>query len=345
MAKLINIVETPEAITAEAVSLVWEAYEAPRKRLPRARIVEHRFTVSIPKVSEDVAPLAFVVEHFPQMTLDYKEYRAGYDQPIRWYMGEFYTPARFIDHPYYSGTYTTAREELRRAITEPGVPEYVLKDYAAAIARDEVKANKWYSYSCETAESVEQDAARFVSGLLVIGGELYDKCTEPVYKYNPTDRYWRGDRRIAYPAHISATFYKPTPSGFFPNVEYGALDYIALAYYHADTARNAYIKVLRPDLVTIDSTAQDLEESADAADKAVTEARDNLESLEKKLAAARASLEEAEAKAERSRATLEAYKADPLAYWEDRAGGAADSVFYRQRRGAERIRRELAKEA
>ena len=65
MAKLISIIETPEAITAEASAYVWEEYDAPRKRVPRARIVEHPFTVTIPKYTEEAAPVAFVVEHFP----------------------------------------------------------------------------------------------------------------------------------------------------------------------------------------------------------------------------------------------------------------------------------------
>jgi len=336
MAKLINIVETPEAITAEAVSLVWEAYEAPRKRVPRARIVEHRFTVSIPKVSEDAAPLAFVVEHFPQMTLDYKEYRAGYDQPIRWYAGEFYTPARYTWRNYVTDSRPTAKSELESAIySAASVAEYTRDEYAEAIARHDIKANQYparYPY----AEDVK--AQHHLYGLLVIGTELYAKCQEPVYVYNPADTY----NAYKWPAHISTA---TDEDGKHGRATYGALDYLALAFYQADTARDAFIDVKMPELVSYDRTRASIEKDIRLTQANMEQYADEIETLEMKLENARGNLGKLLDKLDEQVATLEAYKADPLAYWEDRAGDAANSAFHSQRRGAERIRRELAKEA
>ena len=177
MVKLINITETPDAITAEAVSLVWEQYEAPRKRLPRARIIEHRFTVSIPKVSEDAAPLAFVVEHFPTMTLDNKEYRAGYDQPIRWYSGKFYTPARMRNRLRYLNWRNANEYDSADPVTYmiahvkslPSETERERERHAEAIARDAIRADSHAGY---TADSVAREVRHMTYGKIIISGEI-----------------------------------------------------------------------------------------------------------------------------------------------------------------------------
>lgn len=341
MAKLEKITETAQAITAEAIAYVWEEYDAPRKRIPRARIVEHRFTVSIPKYTEEAAPIAFVVEHFPQMVND--EYRAGYDEQIRHAGGKFYTRARFCHHNYYSDQYRDPVTELQRAIScISDVTDREREEYAEAIARDEMRADQWPT-TYDRAERIDEDAPRYVKDLAVIAGELWHTCEEPAYEYHSTWRSYGSRREI--PAHISVNDYDHKHRNI-----YGAMDHAALAYYHAGVTRTAFIRVLRPDLVTIDSTARDLAADSDRAGEQLREARADLERLEKELAEARAALESAAVNASKAREKCESYAADPRAYWLskcERLEAIEDGTPFtasRSRR-ATAIRRELEKEA
>lgn len=329
MAKLINIAETPEAITAEAVSLVWETYEAPRKRLPRARIVEHRFTVSIPKVSEDVAPLAFVVEHFPQMTLDYKEYRAGYDQPIRWYSGEFYTPARMRNRLRYLNwrnaneydsadpvTYMTAHVK-----SLPSETESERERRAEAIARDAIRADSHAGY---TADSVAREVKHMTYGRIIISGEIWEVCSEPAYEYCPRDTW--GGRRL--PEYIDV---RTSETDNAARNLYGALDHIALAVFQRNVYRAAFIDVKRPDLVSVDRIARRLDRDAKTAAQNAESAREHLERLEKAMQDARENLAKKEAEADRAEKRREQYESDPRAFW----------LNYAEGNHSERIRRTI----
>lgn len=341
MAKLIKITETAEAITAEASAYVWEEYDAPRKRVPRARIVEHPFTVSIPKYTEEAAPLAFVVEYFPQMVND--EYRAGHDEQIRYVCGRFYTRARFCRHNYYSDQYRDPVTELQRAIScISDVSDREREEYAEAIARDEMRADQWPT-TYDRAERIDESAPRYVKDLAVIAGELWHTCEEPAYEYHSA---WRSyGSRYEIPAHISVNGYDHKHRNI-----YGAMDRAALAYYHAGVTRTAFIRILRPDLVTIDSTARDLAADSDRAAKQLKEARADLERLEKELAEARAALESAAVNDSKAREKCESYAADPRAYWMEKAAHleSADPekpFIARRRRSAAAVRRALDMEA
>lgn len=345
MTKLLSIIETPEAITAEASAFVWEEYDAPRKRVPRARIVEHRFTVSIPKYTEEAAPLAFVVERFPEAFFNTKtgayDYRPGYDQPVRYAGGKFYTPARFNTtgkpSPWQS---SDPRERIAAHVNNTsGVNEREREEYADAIARDEIRADSWPA-TTKRADCVENETGYFTHDLAVIAGEVWQECGEPFYEYYSS---WYGRDR-------TRCIFVSTNKNRYGNI-YGAMDRAALAYYHADVERRGYIRVLRPDFVTIDSKARDLEESADRAAQNVQDARDKIKTLENELEEARANLAETKAADAKARANLAAYEADPRAWWIKKAAELEESAdtlkpFARHHsRNAAAIRRALDMEA
>lgn len=344
MAKLVSITETAEAITAEASAYVWEEYDAPRKRVPRARIVEHRFTVSIPKYDDAAAPLAFVVEHFPEMVgRNLDEYCPGYDQPVRYAGGKYYTPARFNiigkRDPWNS---SDPRERIAAHVNNTnGVSDRERAEYADAIARDEVRADK-YPATMNRADRVEDETSYFAHDLAVIEGEVWQECGEPTYEYYSS---WFGrDRARA----ILVT----TDKNRIWRSSYGALDRVALAYHHAGVERYGYIRVIRPDLVTIDRTAQDLAERTERAARNLKDARDQIKELQQQLKTARAHLTETKQADERARADLATYETDPRAWWESKAAEAeqdasedAKPFSASRRRRANSIRRELAKEA
>lgn len=340
MTKLISITETAEAITAEGIALVWETYDAPRKRVPRARIVEHPFTVSIPKVSEDAAPVAFVVEHFPEMVgRNFDEYRAGYDQPVRYHSGEFYAPVR-MDYRHRAGiasAYESANpfERLAQQVASVrAATDREREEYAEAIARHEIRADEYPARS-DRAEDVEEQAERIVHGLIVIDGELWERCNEPAYIYSAPGFF------SSKPGYILAsTDYSETRD--LQSI-YGASERVALAYHHATSARYGFIDVKRPDLVTIDSTARSLAEEDERKSRKANEIREKIERLSEDLA-------EAQAEADKARANLDSYTADPRAYWTAKAAhlesleDGTPFKAHRSRRAAA-VRRELEKEA
>lgn len=312
MSKLVDITETAEAITAHGIAYVWEEYDAPRKRIKRARPVEHRFTVSIPKSTKDAAPLAFVVEHFPEMVND--EYRAGYDEHVRAYDSKFYTPAT---------PRTTPREKLEsivQCVTD--IPAYELEELTARADRDEIRADQWHYYGHVSAESVTEDAARVCSGFISIDGELWEECAEPVYIYHASSS-WGGVRHAGY-VTVSTN-----RDSWGYNDGIGALDRIPLTFYHYGTTRRAYIDVKRPDLVTIDSTARDLVADRDRQQRYTNDAVEKVEQLEKQLQRAREELEEERADLAKQTARLETYQRAPLDYWRERIGNADASAFHR----------------
>ena len=312
MSKLVGITETAEAITAEAIAHVWEEYDAPRKRIKRARPVEHRFTVSIPKATKDAAPLAFVVEHFPEMVND--EYIAGYDEPVRAYGGKLYTPAT---------PRTTPREKLESIVKHvTDIPTYELEELTAQANRDEIRADQWRFYGHVSAESVTKEAARVCSGLVSIDGELWEECAEPVYIYHASSS-WGGVRHAGY-VTVSTN-----RDSWGYNDGIGALDRIPLTFYHYGTTRRAYIDVKRPDLVTIDSTARDLAEESERRQKYADAAAENVAQIEKQLEKAREELERKRAEAAKQAARLETYQCAPLDYWRERIGDADASAFHR----------------
>lgn len=339
MAKLISITETAEAITAEASAYVWEEYNAPRKRVPRARIVEHRFTVSIPKYTEEAAPLAFVVEHFPEMVgRNLDEYRAGYDQPVRYAGGKLYTPAR-MDYRHRHGIgydYESAdpRERIAGIVgLVTSISDYTREEYAEAIERHEIRADE-YPARYPRADVIAQYVERHAANLVIIGGEVWQQCKEPAYVYSAPSFF---SRRPGYV--LASVDYDSRES----NWTFGATDRVALAYYHADAARYAYIRVLRPDLVTIDRTARELAEEDERKRKKADEIREKLERLQSELA-------EAQAEADEARADLDSYTADHRAYWSakiehiEAVGDGTPFKAHRARRLAV-TRRELNKEA
>jgi len=321
MAKLISITETPEAITAEVSAYVWEEYDAPRKRVKRARIVEHRFNVSIPKYTEETAPLAFVVEHFPQAFANLKtgafEYRAGYNQPVRYAGGKFYTPARFNitgkPSPWQS---SDPRERIAAHVNNTsGVSDRERAEYAEAIARDEMRADQ-YPATMDRADRVEDETGYFAHDLAVIANEVWQECGEPFYEYYSS---WFGRDQSR---HIFVeTSKNPRACNY-----YGATDRAALAYYHAGVERLGYIRVLRPDLVTIDRKAEDLAEDADRAARNLQDASEHIEELQNQLRDARAHLAETKDADAKARANLAAYKADPRAWWSEKAAELEESA-------------------
>lgn len=346
MTKLVGTTETAEAITAEATAYVWEEYDAPRKRVPRARIVEHRFTVSIPKYTEEAAPLAFVVEHFPEAYENLKtgahEYRPGYDQPVRYAGGKFYTPARFVRSGKANAWNSSdPRERIAAHVNNTsGVSERTISEYAEYIARDEVRADQ-YPATMDRADRVEDETSYFARNLAVIAGEVWEECGEPFYEYYSS---WFGRDHSRY-------IFVETDKNPRTRNHYGANDRAALAYYHAGAERRGYIRVLRPDLVTIDRKAEDLAEDADSAARNLKNARDHIKELQNQLKDARAHLaatKDADAKA---RANLAAYKADPRAYWMEKAAeieedaDPAKPFSARRINAAAAVRRELEKEA
>lgn len=334
MANLINIIEREDGFTAEGISHVWEEYDAPRKRVKRVRPVEHRFEVKIPKVAEEDAPVAFVIEHFPEVSLNVREYYPGYDQQVRAYGGRFYTPARFVEHPSYCGSYADVPTELERAVRGVGsIPDYLLGELAEMASRDEIRADGWHSYGNVTASSVDEDAERATNGLVAIGGELYTECDEPVYVYHSPG--WMGSRRVD--GYISVST-NQGDSRYLRGV--GALNRIEMAFYFDGVRRTAYIDVKRPDLVSNDTTEKDLEDSCERGKRDVESSARAVEACERKLEEARGQLEAARAKLEKSTARLEGYRSDPLGYWRDRLGEASESAFSsvcRRARVAERI--------
>lgn len=342
MTKLISITETAEAITAEASAYVWEEYDAPRKRVPRARIAEHRFTVSIPKYTEEAAPVAFVVEHFPEMVgRNLDEYRPGYDQPVRYAGGKFYTPARFVRSGKPSAWNSSdPRERIAAHVNNTsGVSDRERAEYADAISRDEIRADQ-YPATMDRADRVEDETSYFTHNLAVIAGEVWEECGEPFYEYYSS--WWGRDQSRYIFVEVSKT---PRTRNY-----YGATDRAALAYYHAGVERYGYIRVLRPDLVTIDSTARDLAADSDRAGEQLAEARAALERLEKELAEARASLESAAVNASKAREKCENYAADPRAYWMEKAArlesaDPAKPFGARRSRAAAAVRRALDMEA
>ena len=346
MTKLLSIIETPEAITAEASAFVWEEYDAPRKRVPRARIVEHRFTVSIPKYTEEAAPLAFVVEHFPEAFVNLKtgahEYRPGYDQPVRYAGGKFYTPARFVRGGKPSAWNSSdPRERIAAHVNNTsGVNEREREEYADAISRDEIRADTWPA-TTNRADRVEDETGYFTHDLAVIAGEIWEECGEPFYEYYSS---WFGRDKNRY-------IFVETSKNPRTRNHYGATDRAALAYYHADAERRGYIRVLRPDLVTIDRKAEDLAEDADRAARNLKDARDTIKELQDRLKDARAHLAETKDADEKARANLAAYEADPRAWWIKKAAELEESAdtlkpFARHHsRNAAAIRRALDMEA
>ena len=343
MAKLVSITETAEAITAEASAYVWEEYDAPRKRVKRVRPIEHAFAVSIPKVTEEAAPLAFVVEYFPQVLDNFKtgthKYRSGYDQQVRYSSGKFYTPARFDRHPYYTGAYIDPRGELERAVNNINdIAPYDITELLEQASRDEIRTDKWHYYGHVTAEYIDDEAANACNGLIVINGELWHECDEPVYVYHASDS-WHGNK---YNARITVST-DSTSWGYSNGA--GALDRIAMAFYWADVARCAYIDVKRPDLVTIDSTARNLEKERDRQQRYTDEAAENVKSLEKKLQEAREQLAQERGTLAARAARLETYQRNPLDYWRKRIGDANESAFARIRRNAEAAAHLVEKEA
>lgn len=340
MAELISITETAEAITAEAIAHVWEEYDAPRKRVKRARIVEHRFTVSIPKYTEDAAPLAFVVEHFPELTgRDSAIYRPGYDQPIRHVAGLFYTPVR-MDYRHRHGTASQwesadPRERLTAQVSSiRAVSDHERTEYADKVARHEQRADE-YPATTDRAEQVERQAEEIAQGLIVIGGELWQQCKEPAYVYSAPG--WFSSK----PGYILAsTDYSETRD--LQSV-YGASDRIALAYHHATATRYGYIKVLRPELVTIDHTARKLAAESERKTSKADEIREQVVRLMREL-------EEAQAEANDARASLDSYTVNPHTFWTNKAAhleDIEDGTPFKQWRSARAaaVRRELEMEA
>lgn len=338
MAQLVSIIETPEAITAEGIALVWETYDAPRKRVPRARIVEHPFTVTIPKYTEEAAPVAFVVEHFPQMSADLEKYFPGYDEPIRYAGGKFYSPARLDIRHRYGSAYDYESTDPRKRAAGIVSLVHTISDrdretYTEAIDRHEIRADE-YPARYPRADVIADDVARHTYGLAIIRGEVWQECSEPAYTY--TAPGWFSSR----PGYVNAsTDYSPTDSRHI----YGATDRAALAYYHATSARLAYIDVKRPDLVTIDATARSLAEEDERKSRKANEIREKIERLTKDL-------EEAQAEANKAREALDSYAADPRAYWTakaERLESLEDGTPFKAHRSrrAAAVRRELAKEA
>lgn len=284
-----KIIETAEAVTAEATALVWEEYNAPRKRIPRARIIEHHLTVSIPKYAETAAPLAFVVERDGQEA-----------QPIRYANGKLYTPARFVSDRYSDDP----AEELRRALIGVGVPAYVLEEYAAEIARDNVRADRWRTYGGQDAKTAEQDAQSHAAVFAVISGELYHQCNEPVYEYV---RAWRETA-----AHIDVIV---SSDRYCMRDYYGAFDQVAIAAHHASAEYRAHIEVMRPDLVTIDATARDLMHKLETEQQREQTTAESLARHEESIREERKELEQQREKVAKARADLAAYQADPKGYY------------------------------
>ena len=338
MAKLISIIETPEAITAEASAYIWEEYDAPRKRVPRARIVEHRFTVSIPKYTEEAAPVAFVIERFPQMSASLKKYFPGYDEPVRYAAGRYYTPARLnIRHRYGSAYDYESTDPRKRAVgivsLVTSISDRDRERYAEAIERHEIRADE-YPARYPRADVIADDVARNTFGLVIIGGEVWEECKEPAYTY--TARGWFSSR----PGYVNAsTSYTETDSRHI----YGAADRVALAYHHAGAPRLAYIDVKRPGLVTIDHTARKLAEEDERKSAKAAEIREKIERLSEDL-------KEAQAEADEARANLDSYAADPRAYWASKCARLEtieDGTPFKASRSrrAAATRRELEKEA
>lgn len=343
MTKLANITETAEAITAEAIAYVWEEYDAPRKRVKRVRPVEHAFTVSIQKTTKDAAPLAFVVEYFPQMVgrpdIE-QEYRPGYDQHIRAYGGRFYTPARFSRHPTHTGTYIDPRGELKRSVESiSDIAPYDIAELIEKASRNEYRADKWHYYAHSTAEYIDDRARSACADLLVISGELWKECDEPAYIYHAPDR-WRG---ITLPAYITVSDDR-TSWGYRNCI--GALDRIAMAFYHDGAERHAFIDVKRPDLVTIDSTARDLAADRDRQQRYTDDAADKVKRLEEQLKEAREDLDKERESLAKRTARLDTYQRAPLDYWRERIGDASESRFLHiQRKAAAAARIISSKEA
>jgi ribosomal protein S15P/S13E len=220
------------------------------------------------------------------------------------------------------------------------VSERDREEYAEAIARDEIRADK-YPATMDRADRVEDETSYFTHNLAVIDGELWEECGEPTYEYYSS---WFGrDRACA----ILVT----TDNHRIGRSSYGATDHAALAYYHAGVERRGYIRVLRPDLVTVNRISQELEESAARAARNLDKAREDLKELQEQIKNARAHLAETKKADENARANLAAYNADPRAWWTKKAeeaekDAAKDGPFHASRaRRAASIRRELAKEA
>ena len=334
MAKLIGIEESVDRFVAEGLAYVWEEYDAPRKRTKRVRPVEHRFTVEVPKVDAEDAPVAFVVEHFPSMSLNWKMLSNGYDQQIRAHGGRFYTPARFIDHRRYCGTYKDIRTELGRAVEGvSSIPDYLLEELTACAAEDGIRADKWHSYGHATAAWADSEAANAIDAI-VVGGELYMPCHEPVYVYSsPT---WYGNRKG--PGYIYVDF--GNCGGEIPHNAIGALDRIEMALYFDGTARTAYIDVKRPDLVSVKSTERDIEERRRRAENAVDELAERIAKEEKALGELRRKLDEKRAELEKSEQGLEAWHRDETEYWRSRLGKLGNSKWAsiaRKARAAARV--------
>ena len=310
-----KITETAEAVTANATALVWEEYDAPRKRIPRARIVEHRFTVSIPKYTEDAAPLAFVVEREGQEA-----------QPIRYASGKFFTPARFVSDRYS----TEPAEELRRALVGVGVPAYVMEEYAAEIARDEVRADKWRTYGGQDAKTAEQDAQSHAAAFAVICGELYHQCSEPVYEYV---RAWRETA-----AHIDVIV---SNDRYCMRSYYGAFDQVAIAARHVCAEYRAHIDVMMPDLVTIDATAQELTHKLETEQQREQTTAESLARHEEAIRQERKELEQQREKVAKAREDLAAYQADPKGYYLAMCERMQASKFASVRSKAEAIKAQI----
>jgi hypothetical protein len=294
MARIISITETAEAITANATALVWEEYDAPRKRIPRARIVEHAFSVSIPKYDDAAAPVAFVVEHYKDGSTP------AYAEPVRYAAGKYFTPVRLDDRHRHSAdpwesadprAYLTAQVESLHAVSE-----HERTEYADAIARHEIRADE-YPARTDRAQDVEQRAERIAYGLAAIDGELWKQCQEPAYIFISPGWFSSGHGWIN-----AATHYRDYDD------PYGANDAAALAYHHPHAERLGHIEVMRPDLVTIDHMQRHLaNRDKETADK-VEEIRAQIEALQTEL-------EEEQRAADKARANLAAYTADPRAFW------------------------------
>lgn len=304
--KKIEITETPEAITARCSVEIWEEYDAPGKRIKRARPIEYPFALSIEKVPEQAAPVAFVVEHFPGVTCDLAHViTPAWNQPIRVYHGQFYTPARTING-WNDRRDPDPREILKYAAADvPTIYEPYGEDIHARAAAHDIRADREGNYP--RAEHVEKRITQAAPGCIIIEGVVWEQCGEPLYYY--VQEYWHNGRKS--PAHISVTT-DATRAGI---AKWGALDTIELAIYHRDTARLAYIDVKRPDLVTFDSRRDSLESAsrraADEADRAATA----LKAAREALKTARENVKKAEAAQKKAADKLSQYDRDPREYY------------------------------
>lgn len=317
MAEVTSIYETPTAVIADCVAYIWEEYDAPRKRVKRARPIAHPFNISIPKVDESAAPVAFVIEHFPRVNVEMNRIiGAPYDEPVRAYAGRFYTPARMN---WRNHSEPDPRVMLKYAAQEvPSIAAYNLDSYRAFAARDEIRADQAPAYY-PRANHVTEQVARWTPRSIIINGAVWDECDEPVYKFVNADHY-KGRTR---PAFITVE----TDHSRAQWSMVGALNHAELAIYFPTTARLAYIDVKRPDLVTIDTRLNDLKAASAKADNAAQEARENLKRAREALATARENVTKADEQQKKAREELAQYERSPRDYYQARLEKFGSSLF------------------